>query len=68
MNAGHNPPILLRRNAGRLSVDRLTEGGTVIGLLSCASYRQGDLILEPGDLLVAFTDGVRETMNGQEEE
>jgi sigma-B regulation protein RsbU (phosphoserine phosphatase) len=55
-NAGHVPPLLFRRD----DTERLTTGGTVVGLFSSQDYEQAELKLEPGDLLVAYTDGISE--------
>ena len=69
VNAGHNPPVLLRKSAsGSYEWLRLECGGPVIGLLPEASYEQGSLLLCPGDLLLAYTDGISEAMNSVEEE
>lgn len=68
-NAGHNPPLLLRRGSdGRTGVERLDCGGTVLGLFADAPYEEAALRLESGDLLVAFTDGLIEARNPQGEE
>jgi sigma-B regulation protein RsbU (phosphoserine phosphatase) len=56
-NAGHFPPILIRADG---SVERLTEGGPVLGVVPDASYEQGRVILGSGDRLVLFTDGITE--------
>lgn len=64
VNAGHNPPVILR---GR-TVLRLDATGTVIGLLPDADYACGNLHLQPGDVFLAFTDGISEAMNMAEEE
>ena len=61
VNAGHNPPMLLR--AG--DVRRLEEGGVPVGVLSDARYAAGETTLERGDLLVLFTDGIPEAMRGE---
>ena len=58
-NAGHLPPVLLRRG----KVERLNVGGTVVGLFSPMTYEQGEIQIQPGDLLVAFTDGITEPEN-----
>ena len=64
VNAGHLPPILVRRNAGgEIDIERLTEGGPVLGLLQKADYRQGQAVVCPGDLLVLYSDGVVEAEN-----
>jgi phosphoserine phosphatase RsbU/P len=65
VNAGHNPPMLLHRDDG---ITRLEPGGTVVGLLEGALYEQGSVLLRPGDVLVAFTDGISEAMNVEDEE
>jgi sigma-B regulation protein RsbU (phosphoserine phosphatase) len=67
VNAGHNPPVVLRKSAGAYQVFRLETGGPVIGLLK-QCYRQGSFPLESGDLAVLFTDGISESMNARDEE
>jgi len=64
VNAGHEPPLIFRDD----SVIRLETGGTPVGLLPCAEYEQGSCILEPGDILIALTDGISEAMNSSDEE
>ncbi len=59
-NGGHLPPLVLRANG---TVTRLDRGGTVVGLLEGVSYEEGRVNLEPGDLLVGYTDGVTEPEN-----
>ncbi len=73
VNAGHNPPMLFRPipcGAGETSwqVTRLCTGGPVVGLLLDSSYRQESITLNPGDMLVAFTDGISEALNLENEE
>ena len=63
-NGGHNNPILLRGS----EVIRLEEGGPPVGLFRFSRYTQGEIQLEPGDLLVLFTDGISEAENPAEEE
>jgi sigma-B regulation protein RsbU (phosphoserine phosphatase) len=58
-NAGHPPPVLLRRG----KVERLKVGGTVVGLFSPLTYEQAEIPIQPGDLLLAFTDGITEPEN-----
>jgi sigma-B regulation protein RsbU (phosphoserine phosphatase) len=65
VNAGHNPPYILRAGG---TIEELPAGGTVIGLFPRASYEEVALDLHPGDLLIAFTDGVPEALNPAEEE
>ena len=68
VNAGHNAPLLIHRSGSGDTVVRLEPGGTVIGLLQDACYAQGSVRLCPGDVLVAFTDGISEAMNLDDEE
>jgi sigma-B regulation protein RsbU (phosphoserine phosphatase) len=49
-------------------VIRLEAGGPVVGLLPMFTYEQAAVTLEPGDLFVAFTDGISEAMNASNEE
>jgi sigma-B regulation protein RsbU (phosphoserine phosphatase) len=67
VNAGHNPPVILRKSAAACQAFRLETGGPVIGLLR-QCYQQDCFPLEPGDLVVLFTDGVPESMNAHGEE
>jgi phosphoserine phosphatase RsbU/P len=64
VNGGHNPPMLFRSN----DVIRLDQGGPAVGLFRPASYIQASIDLQHGDVLVLFTDGISETMNGAEDE
>lgn len=64
VNAGHNPPVVLR-DCGIL---RWETGGPVIGLLPRAGYQQDVFQLQPGDLAVLYTDGISESMNPEDEE
>jgi phosphoserine phosphatase RsbU/P len=69
VNAGHNPPILLREGeVGSCRILRLEAGGPVIGLLRDIPYFEASLVLEPGDLLLAYTDGISEAMTVEDEE
>ncbi len=65
VNAGHNPPILLKRDD---AVEKLEAGGLILGALSGVKYDEGRVDLEPGDMLLLYTDGVSEVMNGLDEE
>jgi phosphoserine phosphatase RsbU/P len=64
VNAGHNPPIVLRGE----EVLRLEADGPVVGLLPQAMYGQSALVLAPGDILLAYTDGISEAMTMDDEE
>lgn len=70
INAGHLPPLLVRRRSeGKFEVLHLAEGGgPVLGLLPGAAYEQAEIAILPGDLLVVFSDGVLEAANSLDEE
>ncbi len=70
VNAGHNPPFLLRPKDDDFEVLTLAEGGAVVGMLPpmLVSYERGEITLQPGDLIVGSTDGITEAMNPAEEE
>jgi sigma-B regulation protein RsbU (phosphoserine phosphatase) len=65
VNAGHNPPVIVRAG-GR--VEWLETSGAPVGMFADSVYEEMIVGLEPGDLLLAFTDGVVEATNqaGQE--
>ena len=60
INAGHVPPAVIRAD-GR--VESLREGGMVIGVIPGQSYERGFLRMEVGDVFIACTDGITESMN-----
>ncbi len=64
VNAGHNPPIILRGD----EVLRLEACGPVVGVLPRIRYESAEFQFEPGDTFVAFTDGISEAMSEQDEE
>jgi sigma-B regulation protein RsbU (phosphoserine phosphatase) len=68
VNAGHNPPMLFHGTGKDVQLARLEVGGTVVGLLESFPYEQGNLTIEPGDVFIAFTDGISESMNSTDEE
>jgi len=63
-NAGHCPPMLVRRG----SCVRMKEGGPVLGVFPDQHYFGGEIELSSGDTLVFFTDGVTEARNASGEE
>jgi phosphoserine phosphatase RsbU/P len=65
INAGHNPPLIVH-SAG--TVEQLPPGGLPLGIVADFDYREGRAQLHPGDVLVAYSDGVTETQNPKGEE
>jgi sigma-B regulation protein RsbU (phosphoserine phosphatase) len=68
VNAGHEPPFVLHRQGSHFRTTFLEASGPVIGMLRESSYRESVVSLSPGDLLVAYTDGLCETTNRAGEE
>lgn len=64
-NGRLNPPFLVRAN-GR--VERLSDGGPVVGLIPLAAYSTFETTLRAGDRLVGYTDGISEAMNRADNE
>lgn len=64
-NAGHNPPMLMRRNGESIQLD---DGGCVIGAFTDSNYVQREIKFGEGDKLLLFTDGVTEARNAAGEE
>lgn len=62
VNAGHNPPILLRSDNNK--VEELSEGGLILGAMSTMTpYQEQTITLSKQDVLVFYTDGVTEAKN-----
>jgi sigma-B regulation protein RsbU (phosphoserine phosphatase) len=64
-NAGHNPPILFRSDG---TIEKLTDGGIVLGYLQDEMYIQKTISFHQGDCLLCYTDGVTEALNEQDQE
>lgn len=65
VNAGHNSPVIIRRDS---SMHLLEAGGAPVGLFADSEYQEGSVALAPGDLVIAYTDGITEATNGDGEE
>jgi phosphoserine phosphatase RsbU/P len=59
-NAGHLPPLILRASG---EVMPLAVNGTVVGLFKGVAYDESTLVMQPGDIFVAYSDGVTEPEN-----
>ena len=65
INAGHNPPMV-GRNDG--TVEELDSGGFPLGIMPNAEYDLGKILLNKGEGLVVFSDGVTEAVDPEGEE
>lgn len=64
-NAGHPAPLVLRRDG---SVEWLSAGGPVLGAVPDATFVNGGAVLNPGDTLLGYSDGILECRNARGEE
>ena len=64
-NGGHNPPLLLRVDG---TVEKLNPTGMALGVIDDVRYRESQVALQVGDVLVCYTDGVTEAVNTQMDE
>jgi sigma-B regulation protein RsbU (phosphoserine phosphatase) len=65
VNAGHNPPFVVRRDGG---LDECAPTGLPVGMIDDVAYGTGEVTLEHGDLLAVFSDGITETQRADDEE
>jgi sigma-B regulation protein RsbU (phosphoserine phosphatase) len=64
-NAGLPAPLLLRSDQ---TLERLEKGGPMLGALKSAAFQAGTVVFNPGDMLVAYSDGVTECRNPADDE
>ena len=63
VNAGHEPLLVVNQTGVKKS---LKATGTVVGMLPAMEYQVNQVEIEPGDVLIGFTDGVTEAMSPQQ--
>jgi sigma-B regulation protein RsbU (phosphoserine phosphatase) len=64
-NAGHNPALLVHTSG---DIERLGSTGVPLGMLPEAQFTANELMLQPGDLLVVYTDGIVEAVDPADDE
>jgi len=64
LNAGHNPPFVLREK----TTEALQASAIPLGMMAGTAYAEGEVTLEPGNLLVVYSDGLTEARNAMDEE
>lgn len=64
-NGGHNPPVIIKKTGETAYLD--SSGDLVVGIMEGSPYASRSLILEAGDKLFLYTDGVTEAMNSADE-
>jgi sigma-B regulation protein RsbU (phosphoserine phosphatase) len=65
VNAGQVRPMLLRSGDGQ--VERLDGGGFPVGMFEASEYDQNEVLLQPGDAVLCFSDGISEATNAKQE-
>ncbi len=65
ISAGHNPSYLYRAGSGQ--VEELGSAGLILGAFDFATYESNPMQLEPGDILLVYSDGLTEAANPEEE-
>jgi sigma-B regulation protein RsbU (phosphoserine phosphatase) len=65
VNAGHNPGLVLRKDGSRAELGAC---GTVLGMFDDSQYKSQTLALEPGDVVVLYSDGITESRNPEDQE
>lgn len=65
-SAGHNPPLLYRAATGQL--EELRTPGIALGVLEEVTLSEAETTIEPGDVLVCYTDGVTEAIDDAQEQ
>jgi len=66
VNAGHNPPVLWR--AQQENLIELSRSGMAVGLFGGVDFEQRVVHVQPGDLILLYTDGVSEAMDAEQRE
>ena len=64
LNAGHNPPLVQRAR----STESLMASAIPLGMMAGTTYAEGKVKLDPGDMLVVYSDGLTEARNDRDEE
>ncbi len=68
VSAGHNPPLVVRGEAGGNGVEELPATGPLLGVVGAATYEVGvPVILGAGDVVLLYTDGIFEAHNPSDE-
>ena len=62
-SAGHCKPVIVRKDGTRSFLE--IEGALPLGIKRKVAYRQGKLSMEPGDMIVLYTDGLSESRHGE---
>lgn len=63
VNAGHNPPFLIKKGNDGYILSKLEKTGTLVGLFEDRTWEEKTITIHPGEVLVLYTDGISEAQN-----
>jgi len=63
VNAGHDFPLVLKNG----EISTLETGGLLLGAFEEITYEVGEVMIEPGDSMIMYSDGITEAMNSKDE-
>lgn len=63
VNAGHEPPLLVRKGDSGWQIHSIDGAGLVVGVIEYEEYTMHTIDLQPGDFLIAYTDGITDAIN-----
>ena len=66
VNAGHNPPFVVKRSSGDVTL--LRASGIAMGVMDDAVLEEKEILLDPNDIVVFYTDGITEAVNSKNEQ
>jgi serine phosphatase RsbU (regulator of sigma subunit) len=67
VNAGHNPPVLLSKEEDQVTLTLLEKTGTLLGIFEGNTWEEKQRSINPGEVLVLYTDGITEAQNEEGE-
>lgn len=63
VNAGHMPPVIRKADSGEFTELAIEEAGLPLGIMDGFEYQSVSIQLDPGDVIIMYTDGINEAMN-----
>jgi len=63
VNAGHNPPLLIKKDEEAITLQSLTKTGTLVGIFENNQWEEQTIEIRPEEILVLYTDGITEAQN-----
>ena len=67
VNAGHNPPILVRNKENQVSLTHLEKTGSLLGIYEDNTWEEKQIKIKPQEVLILYTDGITEAQDGRDD-